>query len=63
MSVDLSPESVRTIVREENAKREVVRERLRRSPAFLSMASQKAEEGTRRKLAREWRLSVQGLDT
>src|SRR6266508_2083575 len=64
MTVDLSPESVRTIIREENAKREQARLRLERaaSPRVASPTSASREEATRRNLARKWRLPVQGLD-
>jgi len=62
MTVDLSPESVRSIIREENAKREWARARLERSIEGSVADEREREEATRRNLARKWHLPVQGLD-
>jgi DNA invertase Pin-like site-specific DNA recombinase len=57
-TVSLSPESVRTIIRNEIGKREQVRARLATPIAGLTVGAREKEAATRRRLAREWRLKL-----
>jgi lambda repressor-like predicted transcriptional regulator len=61
--VDMSPETVRTIVHEETAKRDRAIARLAEPPAHLSSGELERALAARRRLAREWRLPVQEADT
>jgi hypothetical protein len=60
--LEVAPETVRKIVRQEGENRERVRARLDLPIAALTVDDHKRTLAARRRVAKEWRLSVQDMD-